>query len=432
MHLAERAYFLVAVAALLAVAGIWSSDAALSWSWMWPVGILLAGLALEAWALARTRIEARLCFSRRLLLGRQVQAEFLLAHRSGRTEVIEYARELPPALSAARIVQRVTIPPGEGARERWVLEPVRLGSSAVQAPPARLLGRLRLAWWSTRIALDQPFSVAPDTLGTALRNVAGNVQGDAARRAVGMGTELFQLRDYVPGDPLSRIDWKASARTRALVARDFTEDQHLEIAVVIDAGRLSRVQAGRLDRLGLYANIAARFAEHAVRLEDRVGVIAYAERVLARSAPERGTLGVRRLRGALERMHADRAEARPVVAAAALQGMLRARSLIVWLCDFADPDTAPELLRAVQLLRAKHFVIVAGVESRELAALTMQEPSSWRDPWIALAARERANAVQAQAAHLRARGALVIGALESKLEAAVLEAYETQRRQRRI
>jgi len=69
------------------------------------------------------------------------------------------------------------------------------------------------------------------------------------------------LRAYVRGDPLARIDWKATARTRRLITREFSEDQHLDVLVAIDAGRLSRVRAGRLDRFGLYANVAARMAE---------------------------------------------------------------------------------------------------------------------------------------------------------------------------
>jgi len=45
------------------------------------------------------------------------------------------------------------------------------------------------------------------------------------------------------------------------------------------------VRAGALDRLGLYANVAARLAEHAVSIEDRVGLLVYAERTLTCCRP---------------------------------------------------------------------------------------------------------------------------------------------------
>ena len=107
------------------------------------------------------------------------------------------------------------------------------------------------------------------------------------------------MRDYRPGDPQHLIDWKATARSSRLVSRDFSEDQHLEIVLAIDAGRASALRAGDLDRFGHYANIAARFAEHAVAQDDRVGLVVFADRPLAAIAPGRGIGTVVRIRAML-------------------------------------------------------------------------------------------------------------------------------------
>jgi uncharacterized protein (DUF58 family) len=432
MHLAERAYFLVALTGLMAIAGIWSADRALVHAWAWPASVLLVGLAVESWWRSRYRLAASLNAPNRLLLGHPATLEFTVHEISGRAVEVEYARSLPAALVGDTTTKRATIPAGGFLRENWRVEPVRLGPSTMPSPSARLLGRWGLAWWHADIALSDDLSVAPDTVGAESQAMPGNVHGDAARRRAGMGSELFQLRDYVPGDPLARIDWKASARRRALVSREFTEDQHLEIVVILDAGRMSRVRAGNLDRLGLYANVAARFAEHAIRLDDRVGLVAYSDRIHARVAPSRGLNGVRQLRSALERMRTVRSESRPLVAVASVQQLVRARSLIIWLCDFAEPETAPDLMRAVRALRTTHFVIVASVEARELDELTSAPARSWRDPWIAIAAAERKAAMDQHAAQLRERGAIVLSASEAQLEARVLDTYTTQRRLRRL
>ena len=138
------------------------------------------------------------------------------------------------------------------------------------------------------------------------RPVAGESAGETPRRLPGVGVELLQLRDYVSGDALSRIDWKATARRGSLVSREYSEAQHLEILLVIDAGRGSRVRAGALDRLGLYANVAARLAEHAVSIEDRVGLLVYAD---ARSRPACRTAECARWRGCAARSRPWRATA---------------------------------------------------------------------------------------------------------------------------
>ncbi|MFX9089562.1 DUF58 domain-containing protein, partial [Acinetobacter baumannii] len=80
---------------------------------------------------------------------------------------------------------------------------------------------------------------------------------------------------YVQGDPPARIDWKATARARRLVTREFSEDQHLDVLVAIDAGRFSTVRAGHLDRFGLYANVASRFAEVVTPNDDRIGLVVF-------------------------------------------------------------------------------------------------------------------------------------------------------------
>ena len=178
----------------------------------------------------------------------------------------------------------------------------------------------------------------PTACRAARVRCAGESAGETPRRLPGVGVELLQLRDYVSGDALSRIDWKATARRGTLMSREYSEAQHLEILLVIDAGRGSRVRAGALDRLGLYANVAARLAEHAVSIEDRVGLLVYADRTLSASMPDRGVRAVARLRHSLEMLESDRGESDPVAAAIHVRRLLRHRGLVVWLTDLAEPE----------------------------------------------------------------------------------------------
>src|SRR5262249_47804416 len=154
-------------------------------------------------------------------------------------------------------------------RDSVTLLPVKLGRQSWPAVPGRLLGPLGIAWWGVDLHPSREVTVAPDTLRARRVSPRGNPGGMRPRRMVGAGSELHQLRGYVPGDALARIDWKATARTGVLVSREFSEDQHLDVLVVLDAGRFSRVRAGHLDRFGLYANIAARLAEVVTPNDDR-------------------------------------------------------------------------------------------------------------------------------------------------------------------
>ena len=291
---------------------------------------------------------------------------------------------------------------------------------------------LRISQFSTVSPGDAAFAVAPDSLPRGARAVPGESAGETPRRLPGSGVELLQLRDYVSGDALSRIDWKASARRGSLIAREYSEAQHLEILLVVDAGRASRVRAGRLDRLGLYANVAARLAEHAVSIEDRVGLLVYADRTLSACAPDRGLRAVTRLRRALEILEADRGESNPLAAAIQVRRMLRHRGLVVWLTDLAEPARNEQLMQALKALLPRHQPIVAAPHAAEIARLADSPAHDWRDPAVALAAREHRRRAQAQVATLRQRGIVVLDEPDDALDQAVLDAYLQLRRRRRI
>ena len=432
MHLAVRGYLFVALIALLGVAGTWSDEPAFASAWLFPAFLLFAGLAFEAWYLHGTRLQLRMQIGSRLKLGLRAMGAYVFAHNRGRELTLQFARALPPALRQSTEVHTVVLTPDDETASPVELLPLRLGAARFGAVPARLLGRLQLAWWSREIPQDQSFTVAPDSLARGTRAIAGESAGETPRRLPGSGVELLQLRDYADGDALSRIDWKATARRGALIAREYSEAQHLEIMVVIDAGRASRVRAGDLDRLGLYANVAARLAEHAVSAEDRVGLLVYAERPLTACLPDRGTRAVTRLRRALETLETERGESDPVAAALQVRRMLRHRGLVVWLTDLAEPARNEALMLALKTLVPRHQPVIAAPQAAEIARLATAPARDWQDPGVALAAREHNEAAQLQVATLRRKGIVVLDESADRLDRAVLDAYLQLRRRRRI
>jgi uncharacterized protein (DUF58 family) len=432
MHFALRGYLLIALTALLAIAGTWSDEPAFATAWLFPAFLLFAGLALEAWYARGTQLRCHMALDERLKLGRPARAAFAFAHNRGRDVELQYARALPVALRQSEDVRRVVVPPETEWRDELELVPLRLGAHRFGAVPARVLGRLSLAWWGRELGSDAPFSVAPDSLPRGARAIAGESAGETPRRLPGNGVELLQLRPYVSGDALSRIDWKATARHGSLVAREYSEAQHLEILIVVDASRASRVRAGVLDRLGLYANVAARLAEHAVSVEDRVGLLVYADRMLTACLPDRGTRAVTRLRRSLARLEAERGEGNPMLAALQVRRMLRHRGLVVWLTDLAEPARNEALMQAMKILVPRHQPIVAAPHAAEIARLATAPAKDWRDPAIALAAREHQARAQLQVATIRRQGVVVLDEADDELDEAVFAAYLQLRQRRRV
>jgi len=432
MHLAQRSHLLLLLTAILAIAGLWSSEPAFAGLWRWPAALTLAGAALESLWMRRTALRIEVRIAARAFLGRPQPAAFVFHNPATRPLTLEYAPVVPAGFEGPRTTRVLKAAAAGTVADAVTLLPVRLGEQGWPAIPVRVLGRFGLIWWSRREPLSQRIVIAPDTLGAARSRPQGAPVGVRPRRSAGAGSELYQLRDYVRGDPLARIDWKATSRAGHLVSRELNEDQHLDVLIAIDAGRSSRVRAGRLDRLGLYANIAARFAQVATPTDDRVGLVVYSDRPLAVIAPQRGLAAVMRIRRALEQLAAQPAESEPLAAAIRIRALLKHRGLVVLLTDLEDATAAESLAQAVRLLSPPHLTVVAGVHSAELGDLARTPARGWRDPWVALAASERETRALSLRALLRRLGAPVVAARDELLEAAVLNEYDSLRRARRI
>lgn len=430
MSLRRNALLLVLLAGLLAIMGEWS--VALARWWCLPAGALLLGLAYEAAALGRIRLQLRLASAERWHLGRPQRLRFVFRQSDSKLLEIQAALSAPEQVGAEPRVETLKLL--RGLETETSLEAVgrRLGSVAWPPPVLRVGGALSLAWWPRRVAADCTVTIVPDLLVRSGAARGSRPTGEQRAHTIGAGTEILQLREYRHGDPLRLIDWKASARRGRPISRDVTEDQHLEIVVAIDAGRASGLAAGEVDRLSLYINVAARLAQRAAELGDAVGLLVFAAQPLAALAPARGDSGVARIRRLLSACRVDPGESNAVLAAARIRTLTRRRSLVVLLTDLEDASATEQLVQAVRLLSPKHFALIAGLESARIAALAEARVREPLGAYRALAAVEYCNTVAGNVRALRALGAAAIAARSEHLDGAVFDAYREHRQRRRV
>jgi uncharacterized protein (DUF58 family) len=433
MSLRQNALALAVLTVLMAIVGDWSGDRDLARLWYLPLALLLLGLAYEGWLVMRTGLGVAISAAKpRAILGRPAALEMTFTHRLRRALTLEIAADPPATVETDGAVRTLVVPAGAGASMSLTATPRRLGQQAWPPLRARVAGPLGLAWWTRPLPAHFTLSVAPDLLRDDAERAGAVGSGTRARSLLGAGGEVLQLREYRPGDPQHVIDWKATARSNRLVSRDFSEDQHLEIILAIDAGRASSLRAGDLDRFGHYANIAARFAEHAVAHDDQVGLVLFADRPLASIAPGRGIGTVARIRALLTAAQPAAAESNPLNAVLRIRQLVRHRSLVVMLTDLDDATVAGQLASAARLLLPKHLPLVAGLASPEAQALAHGQGNGWLAPYEALAAQEYCSRLARNAAALRALGAPTLLALPNQMERAVFEAYAEFRVRRRV
>jgi uncharacterized protein (DUF58 family) len=290
------------------------------------------------------------------------------------------------------------------------------------------LGAFGLCWWTRRCDGQVAFSVEPAKLENAapvpgLRDAGGR----QTRYPADTGVELLDLRDYRPGDALRNIDWKATARRGKPIVRRLEREQRLEIVVLIDCGRGSRIRCERLDRLHHYVNVAAKLTEFVALQGDRIGCLAYAQQVAGKTPVTGGVNTVKQIRGLLAHLSASGEEANALKAALEVKRLLKRRGLVIFLTDIEQPEAASQLVQAGQLLAAKHQVLVASLEDTTIAGTLKQAARQWQDPYRQFAALEYQRGRELTGLQLQRFGVAVTRASARHLDRQVLAYYQDKR-----
>src|SRR5207249_2700558 len=156
-----------------------------------------------------------------------------------------------------------------------------------------------LIWLDATLA--QTVVVYPPLVSVRLRaSVAEALRrrdvGSKQIRRLGEGRLFESLREWVPGDDLRHIDWKATARRAKVITRQYEAERRQQVLLVLDTGRLMTADvAAGVARLDFAVQAALELAYAAAQHDDNVGIMTFADGVQHFVAPERGRTGVRRV-----------------------------------------------------------------------------------------------------------------------------------------
>ncbi len=195
------------------------------------------------------------------------------------------------------------------------------------------------------------------------------LDGRSAVRVRGQGTEFDSLREYVRGDDVRSIDWRASARTRDVVVRTWQPERDRRVVIVLDTSRVSAARVDDVPRLDSAMEAALLLTTLAARAGDRVDVVAGDRRVRARLRLAGARDATRRLEDALAALEPEIAEADWTALAGAVQTLGRQRALVVLLSPLEPSAVEESLLPSLPVLVRHHRVVLASVRDPELARL---------------------------------------------------------------
>ena len=261
---------------------------------------------------------------------------------------------------------------------------VRRGTHSLGPAVLRVRGQLGLVERSVDFALGDSVLVSPSIAGIrryrllALQHRLRDV-GIRTVRIRGEGTSFASLRNYSVGDDPRHIDWKATAKRRALITREYAVEQGQTVMILVDAGRMMTQKAGAMSRFEHVLASALSLADVAASGGDRVGLMVFDDEVRAFVPAIRGRAALPPIRDALVPATARLVEPDYAGAFRALSARHRKRSLLVIFTDVIDRRASAALIAHTARAAARHLPLVVALRNDELLAAALP-PADAREP----------------------------------------------------
>lgn len=255
--------------------------------------------------------------------------------------------------------------------------------------------------------------------------------GSRQQQRRGEGFEFHQLREYNDSDSLRQIDWKASARRRKLISREYQEEQNQQLIIMLDGGERLAMAVNGLRGFDHALNATLLLAWSAVKQHDKPGVLLFSNEQPCWIPPVRGHNGVNRILNALYTMHPGKHASDYSKAARLLLSRWHKRSLVVLLTRL-QPDDEAELMSAVKLLSKRHLLLIADIQLPEQQAIQQRAVRSVDDALLISSDAGFQEARRSLYTRLRHAGAMVADSTPELLPARLNQIYLTLKRSGRI
>ena len=343
-------------------------------AWAWLLVVLLLGLL--DWLLAPRPDQVSLdrLATPPVRLGHPTSTR-LVATSTARRRVRVWVRDAwQPTAGATGNRHRIRLTPGERALLETALCPVRRGDlraagvTVRMAGPFGLVSRQRTRQVPGTVRSLPPFE-SRKHLPSRLARLR-ELDGRAAIRVRGQGTEFDSLREYVRGDDVRSIDWRASARNRNVVVRTWQPERDRRVVLVLDTSRTSAGRVADVPRLDSAMDAALLLAALASRAGDRVDFVAGDRRIRSRLRLAAGADLAVRLQEAMADLQPIIAEADWSTLAGAVSGLGRQRALLVLLTPLEPAAVEEGLLPVLPALTRHHRVVLASVKDPALENLS--------------------------------------------------------------
>lgn len=246
----------------------------------------------------------------------------------------------------------------------------------------------------------------------------------------GEGSDFHQLREFREGDSLRQIDWKATARQRKPISREYQDERDQDIIFLLDCGRRLRAKDGDISHFDHALNALLLTSYVALRQGDAVGLMSFAgeDRWLS---PQKGPARINHILNHLYDLHSSTVSSDFLQAAEDFLSRYTKRSLIIIVTNVWEEDT-DDLLAAINLLTKKHIVLIANLRENYLDDNVQEAVNSFNQALTYCSTIDHLKRRRTVFAKLKNSGAIIADSLPHYLYSDLVNEYLKLKRSGRL
>lgn len=195
-------------------------------------------------------------------------------------------------------------------------------------------------------------------------------------RRIGHTMEFEQIKDYVQGDDIRNINWKATAKKGQLMVNQYQDEKSQPIYSIIDKGRVMKMPFNGLSLLDYAINSSLVISNIALKKQDKAGMFTFSNKIENRVAAERRSSQMNLILETLYNIETNFVESDFSRLYVDIKRNLNHRSLLLLYTNFETLDALQRQLPYLQALAKQHLLVVIFFENTELIKFTKDIPNT--------------------------------------------------------
>ncbi|MDP4283889.1 MAG: DUF58 domain-containing protein [Bacteroidota bacterium] len=199
-----------------------------------------------------------------------------------------------------------------------------------------------------------------------LQNEAGNKR----IRKIGQSMEFEQIKEYVSGDDIRTLNWKASARKGGLMVNNYMEERSQQVYCIIDKGRLMKMPFDGMTLLDHAINSCLILSNVCLKKQDKVGLITFSNLPGSILPADRKPIQTENILQTLYKQKTDFLESDFEMLYLQIRNKIKHRSLLILFTNFESLSGVNRQIEYLRLIARNHLLLVVFFENTELSQLT--------------------------------------------------------------